>query len=96
MRYPGRVPGDREKIAMSEDRQDRLSQAVDALNAASGRIGHARAGNCDYGVYADNGETLVVEYEGWREGSVQYGLSGRAQPVRFTSRREHFDQVTIF
>jgi len=47
-------------------------------------------------VYGRRNGQVQVEYEGWREGSVQHGISGRDRPVRFWAPEGGFETITIF
>jgi hypothetical protein len=82
------------------ERTARIQQAVAGLNERRGRIGFAQVSGevttADYGVYQQDGSRLYVEYEGYRRGSQQFGLSGRDQPLRFWTDAEDFDAVVMF
>jgi hypothetical protein len=86
-----------------EPSPERIAAATDALNAARGRIGVAFVDSTrtpglrlEYGVYGRRDGQLLAEHEGHRIGSTQYGLSGRAQPVRFWTNESGFSEIGIF
>lgn len=89
---------------MDED-QERLARMVVAignLNKANGRIGVAfvngkNGTQSEYGVYGQNDGSVLIEYEGHRTADGhQYGISGRARPVRYWALKAGFHEIRIF